>query len=79
MLLSCHKLEFNMQHIINELGNANAIYLKSMNEFRSERIAAGIFNREELNVDYSLIENNSLADKLSRLSYWKQIAILGFN
>ena len=53
---------------MNELGNANSIYLKYMNEFRSEKIASGIFNREELNIDYSLIENNKLADRLSQLS-----------
>lgn len=66
--LSCYKLDFNTNNIIEELDSANSIYLKYMNEYRSEKIVSHMFNCEDLNIDYALIENNELADRLSQLS-----------
>lgn len=66
--LSCHKINFNVYNIYDELEKANSIYKQYVSDYKNEKNAPDMFNKKDLDIDYSLIESNELAITLSKLA-----------
>ena len=82
--LCCHQINFNIQNIAIELDQANTKYKQYMNEYRNEKNVSDMFTEKDLNIDYSLIDNNELAIIMSklpigtRLHFWDLVNSLYF-
>ncbi len=78
-ILSCHRIDFNFEKIKTDLNNANSIYKEYVSEYKNEKNAKEFFYESDLNIDYSLLDNNELANTLSqlpigsRLQFWDLI------